>query len=90
MPEQRSARISSFLLSSTLNAIILAVAVLAGGWLRFRALGALDMTADEAPSWLSASAPTIGDVIHQGLELNPGKLADSRRGFALLDACVRR
>jgi len=29
-------------------------AVLVGGWLRFRALGVLDMTADEAPSWLAA------------------------------------
>ena len=75
MPEPRSAGVSSFPLSGGLNATILAVAILAGGWLRFRALGALDMTADEAPSWLSASAPTIGDVIHQGLELNPGKLA---------------
>jgi hypothetical protein len=33
------------------------------------------MTADEAPSWLSASAPNISDVVRQGLEFNPGKLA---------------
>ncbi len=57
------------------NALILAAAVLAGGWLRFYALGASDMTADEAPSWLAASAPTVGQVLHLGLQLNPGKLA---------------
>jgi len=61
--------------SSGLNALILAAAVLAGGWLRFYALGASDMTADEAPSWLAASAPTVAQVLHLGLQLNPGKLA---------------
>lgn len=61
--------------SGVLNAAILIVAVLIGGWLRFRDLGALDLTADEAPSWLSASAATVDQVIHQGLYLNPGKLA---------------
>ena len=74
MPEQRSSEVLPLPFSSGLNATILAAAVLAGGWLRFRALGDLDMTADEAPSWLSASAPNVGDVIHQGLEFNPGKL----------------
>ena len=67
--------LSPYARQNILNAIILAGAVLVGGWLRFRALGVLDMTADEAPSWLAASAPTIGEVIHQGLERNPGKLA---------------
>jgi uncharacterized membrane protein len=62
-------------LSKVLNAAILVAAILIGGWLRFRDLGALDLTADEAPSWLSASAPTVGQVIHQGLYFNPGKLA---------------
>lgn len=33
------------------------------------------MTADEAPSWVSASASTLGEVVRQGLQLNPGKLA---------------
>lgn len=66
---------SPYARQNILNATILAGAVLVGGWLRFRALGVLDMTADEAPSWLAASAPTIGDAIRHGLEYNPGKLA---------------
>lgn len=43
--------------------------------MRFHALGASDMTADEGASWLAASAPTVHEVLHQGLALNPGKLA---------------
>jgi uncharacterized membrane protein len=73
--DSRSLKSTAFVSSSVLNAIILAAAVLIGGWLRFRDLGALDLTADEAPSWLAASAPTVGQVIHQGLFFNPGKLA---------------
>ena len=61
--------------SGRLNATILAAAILVGGWLRLHDLGASDMTADEAPSWVSASAPTVGEVVRQGLQLNPGKLA---------------
>lgn len=61
--------------SSGLNAALLAAAVLVGGWLRLHNLGASDMTADEAPSWVAASAATVSDVVRQGLELNPGKLA---------------
>jgi Dolichyl-phosphate-mannose-protein mannosyltransferase len=61
--------------SSALNATILAVAVLFGGWLRFRGLGALDMTADEGSSWMPASAPSLGQVLHLGLKLNIGRLA---------------
>ena len=57
------------------NAVILAAAIVVGGWLRLHDLGALDMTADEAPSWVSASAATVGEVVRQGLQLNPGKLA---------------
>lgn len=75
MPTLRDSKFSSFSLSSGLNATILSAAVLAGGWLRFRGLGASDLTADEAPSWLAASAPTVHEAIHQGLQLNPGKLA---------------
>ena len=75
MPEARSPTRSSYTSSSGLNATILAASVVAGGWLRFRGLGASDITADEAPSWLAASFPTVREVLHQGLELNPGKLA---------------
>ena len=71
----RSAKSFSISASGGLNATILVAAVLVGGWLRLHDLGALDMTADEAPSWVSASAPTIGEVVRQGLQLNPGKLA---------------
>lgn len=67
--------LSPYARQNILNATILAAALLVGGWLRFRALGALDLTADEAPSWLAASASTVGEAIHQGLERNPGRLA---------------
>lgn len=75
MPEARCSIPSSYTSSSALNATILAVSVVAGGWLRFRGLGASDITADEAPSWLAASFPTVREVLHQGVELNPGNLA---------------
>jgi hypothetical protein len=71
----KSSESSSISASSRLNAAIVIAAVLVGGWLRFYDLGASDMTADEAPSWVSASASTLGDVVRQGLQLNPGKLA---------------
>ena len=74
MPTPPGYKFSSSWFSSGLNALTLAAAVIAGGWLRFHALGASDMTADEAPSWLAASAPTVGEALHQGLQLNPGKL----------------
>jgi hypothetical protein len=75
MPEADSPKSSSYPFSSVINATILADAVLLGGWLRFRGLGALDMSADEGTSWMPASAPTIGQTLHLGLELNPGRLA---------------
>ncbi len=71
----KASKSSSVSASGGLNAAILVAAVLVGGWLRVHDLGASDMTADEAPSWVSASAPTIGEVVRQGLQLNPGKLA---------------
>jgi Dolichyl-phosphate-mannose-protein mannosyltransferase len=75
MPTPPDLKSSPSSFSSGLNAIILAAAVSAGGWLRFHALGASDLTADEGASWLAASAPTVQEVYHQGLQLNPGKLA---------------
>ena len=68
-------KLSPFSFSSGLNALILAAAVSIGGWLRLQDLGKSDLTADEAASWLAASAPTVREVLRQGLALNPGKLA---------------
>jgi hypothetical protein len=74
MPTPPCYKLSLSSFASRLNALTLAAAVIAGGWLRFHALGASDMTADEAPSWLAASAPTVREALSQGQELNPGKL----------------
>ena len=75
MPTPTAPKFSASAFSSRLNALILATAILVGGWLRFRSLGASDMTSDEGASWLAASASTVREVLHQGLALNPGKLA---------------
>src|SRR5579863_1649755 len=75
MPTSPDPELSPAPLSRGANAFLLAAAVLVGGWLRFHSLGVSDMTADEAPSWLAASAPTVGEALHQGLALNIGRLA---------------
>lgn len=59
----------------TLAIATLAVAVVAGGWLRFANLGGRQMSADEGASWASAAAPTAAAVVRLEARLNPGKLA---------------
>ena len=54
---------------------LLAVAVALGGWLRFAAIGAREMSADEGASWAAAAAPTLAEVVRIQAVLNPGKLA---------------
>jgi mannosyltransferase len=55
--------------------LLLAIAVLAGGYLRFSNLGRLEMSDDEGASWAAAAQPTIADVIAAQARLNPGKMA---------------
>lgn len=58
-----------------LAAVLLAVAIALGAGLRFGALGAREMSADEGASWAAAAAPTLGAVVRMQALLNPGKLA---------------
>jgi 4-amino-4-deoxy-L-arabinose transferase-like glycosyltransferase len=53
---------------------LLILALAWGSVLRFEALGAREMSADEAASWASAAAPTVARVISLQTGLNPGKL----------------
>jgi hypothetical protein len=53
--------------------VILALALAVGGFLRFRHLDALEMSADEGFSWQAAAAPTLGELIQIQLKLNSGK-----------------
>ena len=55
--------------------LLLAAAVLLGGFLRFSNLGRLEMSDDEGASWAAASQPTIAEVIAAQARLNPGKMA---------------
>ena len=52
---------------------LLAVALAAGGFLRFYRLDALEMSADEGASWAAAAAPSLSAVLHAQIALNPGK-----------------
>jgi len=55
--------------------VLLAVAILLGARLRFAAIGAREMSADEGASWAAAAAPSLGEVARIQAVLNPGKLA---------------
>lgn len=55
-------------------ALILGLAVAAGGWLRLSNLGAYEITADESVSWVAASAPTVTDVFRVTSQVTYGKL----------------
>src|SRR6201987_152909 len=57
-----------------LTIALVAVALLAGAYLRFDNLGAVEVSADEAASGAAASAPTAAEVLHRQARLNPGKL----------------
>jgi 4-amino-4-deoxy-L-arabinose transferase-like glycosyltransferase len=54
---------------------LLAVAIALGAWLRFGAIGAHEMSADEGASWAAAAAPSLAEVVRIQAVLNPGKLA---------------
>jgi hypothetical protein len=54
---------------------LLVVAIAIGAWLRFAAIGAREMSSDEAASWAAAAAPSLAGVIRIQAILNPGKLA---------------
>ena len=54
--------------------VIVFLALLAGGYLRFNNLGAFQMSADEGATWAAADAPSMGDVIALQRTHNPGKL----------------
>lgn len=53
----------------------LVLALVAGAWLRFAALSARPMSADEGASWAAAAASDAWQVIATQSRLNPGKLA---------------
>src|SRR5262245_5393865 len=55
--------------------LLLAIAVLLGGYLRFSNLDRLEMSDDEGASWAAAAEPTIDAVIAAQARLNPGKMA---------------
>ncbi len=54
--------------------VVVIAALLAGAFLRFYHLGAMQMSADEGATWAAADAPSIGDVIAIQRTHNPGKL----------------
>ncbi len=54
---------------------LLAIAIALGAWLRFAAIGAREMSADEGASWAAAAAPSLAEVVRIQAVLNPGKLA---------------
>jgi len=63
----RSMRLFAFLL--------LLIAIVVGGHLRFHHLERFDMSGDEGASWAAASAPSIHQVVALEQQLDPGKLA---------------
>jgi mannosyltransferase len=54
--------------------VILALAVICGGAIRFGHLASRELSADEAASWAAAAAPTVADVARLQGRFNPGKL----------------
>src|SRR5215471_18335882 len=55
--------------------LLLLMAIVLGGYLRFADLGRLEMSDDEGASWAAASAPSLRGVVTLQARLNPGKLA---------------
>jgi len=56
-------------------AVILALAIGLGGFIRFIHLGVAEITGDEVASWVIASAPTLAGVIRTNHVINPATLA---------------
>ena len=55
--------------------VLLLIAIVLGGYLRFSDLGRLEMSDDEGASWAAAAAPSLSGVVALQGRLNPGKLA---------------
>jgi hypothetical protein len=55
--------------------VLLLIAIVLGGYLRFSDLGRLEMSDDEGASWAAAAAPSLSGVVRLQARLNPGKLA---------------
>jgi hypothetical protein len=53
---------------------LLALALVLGAVLRFAALGAYEMSADEGASWAAAVQPSVAEVIEAQRHLNPAEL----------------
>ena len=66
--------VPAFLNQSRLSFLILGVAVVLGGWLRFSGLNGYELTSDEGCTWAAAAAPTARRVLDLAIRLNPGKL----------------
>lgn len=64
---------SRFLTLKPLPLLIVALALVVGGFLRFHNLDAQEMSADEGFSWKAAAAPTLHQLVQIQLELNSGK-----------------
>jgi 4-amino-4-deoxy-L-arabinose transferase-like glycosyltransferase len=59
---------------SRLALALVVIALLAGAYLRFNNLGALQMSADEGATWAAADAPSIREVVAIQQTHNAGKL----------------
>ncbi len=62
-------------LNNRLPFLVLLIAVVAGGFLRFHDLARLEMSDDEGASWAAAAAPSLAEVVAMQARLNPGKMA---------------
>jgi hypothetical protein len=58
-----------------LTLLLLLIAIVLGGYLRFSDLERLEMSDDEGASWAAAAAPSLSGVVALQARLNPGKLA---------------
>ncbi len=63
----RSSRLFAF--------VLLLVALVIGGWLRFHRLARINMNGDEGASWIAASASSVKQVARIEHEIDPGKFA---------------
>ena len=59
---------------SRLPIVVIAIALIAGAFLRFAYLGSLEMSADEGATWAAAHAPSIREVVMLQQTHNAGKL----------------
>src|SRR5262245_28683904 len=55
--------------------LLLLIAIVLGGYLRFSDLGRPELSDDEGASWAAAAASSLSGVVALQARLNPGKLA---------------